>query len=86
MAIYECWAWVDPLNNEQYEWVQGFDVGTSVLPYKGHVTLFRALDAAQEPEYSCGFYCEDWQLCYGVEKPTHTAQEFEFINQVLKVI
>lgn len=85
--MYECWAWVEILyGSEQYQWVQGFDVGSATLPYKGHVTVFRPLDTMQEEGFSCGFYVEDWQLCYGKEKPTHTGVEFEFINQVLKAI
>lgn len=84
--MHECWAWVDPLNNEQYEWVRGWECGTTVLPYKGHINVFRPLNTAHEKDYSAGYYVEDWQLCYGVEKPTHTAEEFEFINQVIKAL
>jgi hypothetical protein len=87
MAIYACWAWIETVyGTEEYEWVQGFDVGTQVVQGKGHMTVFRPLDQADEEGYSCGYYCEDWQLHYGVDKPTHKGVEFEFINQVLKVL
>lgn len=85
--MYECWAWIEKVwGSEQYEWVQGFDVGTKTLRYKGHMTVFRPLDTMEEEGYSAGYYCEDWQLHYGKDKPTHKGVEFEFINQVLKVI
>lgn len=71
--IYECWAWIGD------EWVEGFDVGT----YKG-ATVFRPLDTANEEAYSAGFYCEDWQLSYGKEKPTHKGSEHELITQTLR--
>lgn len=67
--MYECWAWIDVGGYEVYEWVQGFDVGTTVLPYRGHVTVFEPM-ADQ-----LGYYVDDWQLHYGIEKPTHYPED-----------
>lgn len=78
--MYECWAWVAPYGKD-YEWIQGFDVGTQ----RG-VTVFRPLVTIMEDEYSVGFFCEDWQLSYGREKPTHKGSDTQIIQQSLEVM
>lgn len=77
--VYECWAWV-ALDDRNYEWVQGFDTGTQ----RG-ITVFRPLVRVDDENgYAIGFYCEDWQLSYGKEKPTHKGSEHELIQQTLR--
>lgn len=84
--MYECYAWIAPEGTEDYAWVKGWDVGTTTVPFKGHMTVFCPDDVVAEEGYSLGYYLEDWQLCYGREKPTHEGSEHELINQTLKSI
>lgn len=79
--MYECWAWLSTESGTA-EWVKGWDVGTATLHYLVHVTVFKTCVHPCCDEH----YCEDWQLHYGVDKPTHKAVDYSLIKQTLEAI